>query len=124
MHTVQVTVAVVEDDDRVRRGLERMLAAAGFRTAHYSSAEAFLDDTTVQWPDCLVLDIQLSGMSGFELQRHLAQNGVTVPIIFITAFEELVVSELIESENVVALLRKPFVGSALLAAVRDAVDAS
>src|SRR3954468_14695476 len=83
----KITVAVVDDDASLCKALTRLLGAAGIRSTAYTSAEAFLNESSLPEPDCLLLDLQLSGMSGFELQRHLSSLGRTVPIIFITAYD-------------------------------------
>src|SRR5215471_12880489 len=78
-------VAVVDDDTSLCRALARLLAAAGIQSRCYASAEAFLEDRQKRAPDCLILDLQLGGISGFDLQRELTTQGRSVPIIFITA---------------------------------------
>src|SRR5215470_13583661 len=81
-----VPVAVVDDDDGLRRGLARLLKAAGYKPLLFASAEALLaDDQTASRAACLVLDVQLPGLSGLDLQRILAQAESTLPIVFITA---------------------------------------
>jgi FixJ family two-component response regulator len=78
-----LTVAIVDDDESIRRALGRLLGAAGYNIALFPSAEAFLDADTR--PDCLVLDVRLPGVSGIELERRLRILDVRVPIVFITA---------------------------------------
>jgi FixJ family two-component response regulator len=83
-----VNVAVVDDDASLCRSFARLLRAAGLRPVTYASAEAFLDD--VQHPrfDCLLLDVQLGGMSGLELRRRLTAGKDSTPVIFITAQDD------------------------------------
>jgi len=81
-------IAIVEDDESLCRSLARLLHASGYHPVTYLSAEAFLDDTKRPAFDCLVVDIQLSGMSGIELGQHLLEHGMTIPLIFLTAHEE------------------------------------
>jgi FixJ family two-component response regulator len=83
-----IYVAVVDDDDSLCRSFSRLLRLAGFQPVTYASAEAFLEDTKRPRFDCLVLDIQLGGMSGLELSRRLAAVRDTTPFIFITAFDD------------------------------------
>jgi FixJ family two-component response regulator len=81
-------VVVVDDDLGLLTALGRVLRAAGFETATYSSAEAFLNAPPAPHAHCLVLDVQLSGMSGLDLQRHLRANGCRLPIIIRTAHDD------------------------------------
>jgi len=81
-------VAVVDDDENLRRSFARLLRAAGLRPITYPSAEAFLADTMHTRFDCLVLDVQLPGISGLELQEQLSAEGITTPILFITAYDD------------------------------------
>ena len=81
-------VAVVDDDESVRRSFGRLLRAAGLQPITYASAESFLADTKHPQFGCLVLDIQLDAMSGIELAQGLAAAGSRVPVIFITAHED------------------------------------
>jgi FixJ family two-component response regulator len=78
-----LTVALVDDDESLRKALGRVLRAAGYNVALFASAEEFLHDDTR--PDCLVLDVKLPGISGVELERRLRILDVRVPILFITA---------------------------------------
>jgi len=82
-----IYVAVVDDDESHGRSLSRLLRASGIQPITYLSAEAFLADDKHPKFDCLVLDIQLGGMSGVELQRHLSAAGARTPVIFISAFD-------------------------------------
>jgi len=80
-------VAVVDDDESVCRALSRLLRTAGFQPVTYASAEAFLQDAKRPQFDCLVLDVQLAGMSGLELSRRLAAVKDATPVLFITAHD-------------------------------------
>jgi FixJ family two-component response regulator len=80
-------VAVVDDDASACRSLSRLFRTAGYQPVTYTSAEAFLQDTKRPQFDCLVLDIQLEGMSGLELSRRLAAVQSVIPVIFITAHD-------------------------------------
>ena len=81
-------VAIVDDDAGHTRAMVRLLRAAGMDPTSFSSAEEFLARPGGRPFDCLVLDIQLGGMSGFELQRRLAAAGPATPVVFLTAHEE------------------------------------
>jgi FixJ family two-component response regulator len=82
------SVAIIDDDASANRALQRLLRGAGFEPHGFDSAERFLSDPSRPSFACLLLDIQLTGMSGLELQRHLQVDGDRVPIIFITAHDE------------------------------------
>lgn len=123
MTTGMINVAVVDDDASVCRALERLLRASGFAPLTYSSAEAFLQDRPSVIVDCMILDIHLAGMSGFELQKRLAAAGELAPIIFITADEEPDTPERARQAGCVACFRKPFPGQKLMETIRSAVAA-
>src|SRR5437016_6578724 len=84
----KVRVAIVDDDPSLCKALARLLSASGIAPAAYESAEAFLADEANQNFDCLILDIELGGMSGLDLQRSLSALGRELPIVFITAHDE------------------------------------
>jgi FixJ family two-component response regulator len=119
--TQPLIVAVVEDDASVRRSYERLLNASGFTTESYASAEAFLEAKADWRPGCLVLDIQLPGMSGIDLRRRLKASGSKMPVIFITALEDDGVEREAVKGGCVAYLRKPFSGKLLVGAVKKAL---
>lgn len=81
-------VAIVDDNPSLRRSLSRLLRSAGFAVCDYESAEAFLSAVESARPDCVVLDIELGGMSGADAKRELDHRGLTIPVVFITAFDE------------------------------------
>ena len=82
-------VVIVEDDCGMRQALGRLLRLAGYAPLAYESAEAFMDDGGARRAaTCLILDVQLPGISGFELRERLARDGRAVPVIFVTAYDE------------------------------------
>jgi FixJ family two-component response regulator len=114
-------VAIVDDDASLCHAMDRLLRAAGFQSFTHASAEAFLEDLEREQPDCILLDIQLGGMSGFELQTLLTASGSTTPVIFITAHDDPETREQARQTNCVAYLRKTDPGEAVLKAIRKAV---
>ena len=116
-------VAIVEDDESLSRSLVRLLRASGYHPVSYCSAESFLDDAKHPAFDCLVVDIQLEGMSGIELEEQLANANSTVPVIFLTAHEKA--DELKQSlrSRCAAFIRKSDPGDALLDVISNAVRA-
>ena len=118
--TERKTVAIVDDDASMRVGLERLLQAHGFGTEIFPSAEAFLGAASAA--DCLLLDIHLGGMSGFELRRRLSSAGSTLPVIFMTAFDDEGTRHEASCLGCAAYLRKPFVGQLLIEAIAGATN--
>src|SRR5262245_53278419 len=101
-------VAVIDDDASVRRALQRLLQSAGFAVDTFATAREFLDAADWAQTACVVLDIHLPGMSGFELQEYLAVSGVPIPIVFITALDDVSTRERVQRAGAVGYLRKPF----------------
>jgi FixJ family two-component response regulator len=124
MNKSEFIIAVVDDDDSFARALGRLLRASGFEVRTYPSGEAFLTSTALPPPDCLVLDIQLGGMTGLDLLRQLRDLGNLVPIIFVTAHDEAEVKDEAVQAGCVAYLRKPVVSRALLEALAKALHPS
>lgn len=118
----KINIAIVDDDASLCQAMDRLLRAAGFQPFTYPSAEAFLRDGQRTRPDCILLDIQLGGMSGFELQSLLAASGSTTPIIFITAYDDPETRAQAQQTDCIAYLRKHDPGEAVLDAIRRAVQ--
>ncbi len=117
------TILVVEDDASMGQAIKRILRAGGFEAVVFASAEAAFEADTARTADCLVLDIRLPGMSGFELYRRLVQCGSEAPVIFITAHDETAIREEAERLGARSFLPKPFSGRMLLDAVAQALRA-
>jgi FixJ family two-component response regulator len=115
-------VAVIEDDDLERCALGRLLQAGGFETALFESAEAFMASRENRAWLCLVVDVQLTGMSGIDLQRALRAEGSKVPIIITTGNKTDAIRERAEQAGCVGFLRKPCSGDAILALVGSIAD--
>jgi FixJ family two-component response regulator len=111
-----ICVAVVEDDASLSQALARILRIKGYTPRIFSSAEALLQDNDPAAIRCLVLDIQLPGMSGFELHQRLLRDGRAPPVIFITAYDDDDARTQAEAAHGVYLV-KPFTGQALLQTV-------
>jgi FixJ family two-component response regulator len=114
------TIAIVDDDASMLKGIERLLGAYGFITKAFTSAEAFLNLEAAASVDCLLLDIHLSGMSGIELRRHLSASGCRLPVIFMTAFDDEATRAKAQQAGCVAYLHKPFVANLLIGAIEKA----
>lgn len=115
----QSLVAIVDDEAALREATESLLKSAGFRAESFASAEDFLRFKCRDGAGCLILDVQLPGMSGLELQRHLAAIGCHIPTVLMTAHEDRDGQMRAQAlrAGAVAFLRKPFGGEDLLTAV-------
>ncbi len=102
----KLTVAVVDDDEAVRDALSNLLASLDLGVATFASAEAFLASSACRVAACLITDVQMPGMSGLDLQRHLVGNGSRIPVILITAFPRDHVRRQAEADGAVRLLRQ------------------
>ena len=115
-------VFVVDDDASVRKSLVRLLKSMGYPARPYASAREFLDD----WrhdpaPGCLVLDVQLPGLNGLELQEQLRGSAFPIPIIFITGHGDIPMSVRAMKAGAVDFLAKPFQDEDLVRAVQEAI---
>jgi FixJ family two-component response regulator len=113
-------VYVVDDDAGMLKGIERLLKASGFDAETFESAEAFHDRADPDSAICIVLDVQLGGMSGIELSRELTQRGSALPVIFITANDNDTTRKATRDAGCVAYLPKPFPAKSLLDAIERA----
>ncbi len=118
MNNENIYVAVVDDDQSLCRSLSRLLRAAHFQPITYASAEEFLADTKHPKFDCLVLDIQLEGMSGLELSQRLSAVKDLTPVVFITANDDPEVRAQAKASGCVGFFRKTDSGADVLAAIR------
>jgi FixJ family two-component response regulator len=114
-------IAVVDDDESVRRSTRLLVESFGFRAAVFKSAEGFLKSSQVHDNSCLILDIQMPGMDGLQLQSHLAARGCGIPIIFITAYDDKESRKRAMQAGAVAFLGKPFSDEQLLQTIRSAL---
>ena len=116
--TERLSVAVVDDDEHFCRSLYRLLRAAGMQPVTYASGEAFLADSTHPPFDCLVLDIELGGMSGIELGRRLAAEGGHAPFIYLTAHDDAPTRAAAAAAGCAAFFRKTDPGPEVLRVIR------
>ena len=118
----QPVVAIVDDDVSIQRALARLLSAAGWRAVTFPSAEVFLQTGMQALPDCLVLDVWLSGMTGVELLEHLAALGSTLPAVIITGRDDLQMRMRAMQAGAAGYLLKPLDGEDLLEALQEALQ--
>jgi FixJ family two-component response regulator len=114
-------VVVIEDDDSLRQAIKRLLDAGGFQAVAYTSAEALLASGSDQGAACVVSDLRLPGISGLDLLARLRARGEGAPMILITAHDGPDLREEAAQRGAAAYLAKPFLGTELLAVVRELV---
>jgi FixJ family two-component response regulator len=117
-------VAIVDDDESVCRSFARLLRTSGYQPVTYSSVEAFLSDSRRPKFNCLVLDVQLPGISGLELSRRLSAVNDTTPVIFITAQDEPEQRAAAEASGCAGYFRKTDPGSEILNLIRHTLQAA
>ncbi len=116
-------ISIVDDDESVREALCGLLRSVGFAVNSFASAEGFLASNQIESADCLVLDVRMPGMGGFELLHQLAARHREIPIILITAYEEDGMRAPALSRGARAVLIKPFSEEAILSAIHSALIA-
>jgi FixJ family two-component response regulator len=117
-----IYIAVIDDDESICRSMSRLLRAAHLQPITYPSAEAFLADTKRPKFECLVLDIQLKGISGLDLRLRLSAVSDTTPVVFITAYDDPEVRARAEASDCAGYFRKTDSGADVLAAIRRAIS--
>jgi FixJ family two-component response regulator len=122
MSTVPPLIRVVDDDESVRRSVGDLLRSVGLSVAAYGSAQDFLADDQAEAPGCLVLDVHLPDLTGFDLQRKLADTQRSLPIVFLTGMGDIPMSVRAIKSGAVEFLTKPFDTQVLLQAVRQAIE--
>jgi len=117
-----MTVYLVDDDASVRRALARLIKAAGHRVESFASAREFLDSGSHKdGPSCLVLDLQMPGLSGLDLQRELLALDTNLPIIFVTGHGDVPTSVRAMKAGAVDFLQKPVKDKDLLKAIEQSL---
>jgi len=116
------TVFVIDDDDLVRAAIQGMLKSVGLRSETFETAQEFLRSNRPDAPSCLVLDVRLPGINGLDFQRKLADEGIRIPIIFITGHGDIPMTVKAMKSGAVEFLTKPFRDQDLLDAIQQALD--
>lgn len=114
-------IAIVDDDPAMRQAVGRLCGAAHIPNRSFASAEDFLTSDAVDSSSFLILDIQLPGLSGFELHEHLLDRGIRLPVVFMTG-QDLPLNREKALKAGGVYLTKPFPSADLLAAVRSQID--
>lgn len=115
-------VMIVDDDNSIRRAARRLIKSYGFPVETFVSAEDFLASGRLHATACLVLDVQMPGLNGLELQSRLIADGYRIPIIFITAFHDENTQAQTLKTGALAYLVKPFEEADLLSAINIALQ--
>lgn len=121
MQLSDVQVALVDDDESVRKAVGRLLRTACRNVDVYASGAAFLEALPAHLPDCIVLDMSMPAMSGLDIQAVLGQRCPALPIVFITAHDDAVAEQRALAAGAHAFLHKPFTEQQLLVAIGSAV---
>ena len=116
------TVFVVDDDDSIRRALERLIRSVGLGVETFASAREFLEREPPDGPACVVTDVRMPGLSGLDLQGELSAAGVTIPIIFMTGHGTVPMSVRAMKAGAVDFLQKPVDEQVLLDAIHQAIE--
>ena len=114
-------IAIVDDDASVRKSTKLLLESFGLEVMIFDSAEVFLRLDRPDALSCLIADVQMPGTSGLQLQRSLRDKGMSIPVVFITAYENAASREQAMQTGAVAFLNKPFSDGQLLDAIRLAL---
>jgi FixJ family two-component response regulator len=116
------TVFIIDDDRGMRQAIQDLVESVGLRAEAFATGREFLSRQRIGDPSCLVLDVRLPQMSGLDFQRQLAETGVQIPIIFITAHGDIPMSVRALKSGAVEFLTKPFRDQDLLDAIQQALQ--
>jgi len=122
MKDLEPMIFVVDDDDSVRRALQRLIKSVGMNVETFATAKEFLLHPQYEGPCCLILDVRMPGLSGLDLQEELAKADLTLPIIFITGHGTVPMSVRAMKAGAIDFLEKPFEDQALLELIQQAIE--
>jgi len=122
MPRAEAIVAIVDDDPWALDGLQRLIRSAGWKAETFASAQEFLASPRAEGPACLVLDLQLPGLSGLDLQKRMAEAGLETPIVFLTGHGDIPASVQAMKAGAVEFLTKPVDEQKLLQAIHEAIE--
>jgi len=118
-------IVIVDDDESVCRALRRLVRSLGMEASTFTSGQEFIDLLEAMPsfdPDCVVLDVQMPGFNGLEVQERLVNSGSRLPVIFITAHDDMAARERALAAGAVGFLRKPFNDELLIKTLRIALE--
>jgi FixJ family two-component response regulator len=113
-------LTIVDDDESIRASIKTLLRSVGYEVQTFASAHDLLKSGVVGQTECLILDVRMPGIDGLQLQRRLHDEGLLVPIIFVTAYDDSFVRRRAMECGAVDVLHKPFDATLFLAAVQTA----
>ena len=122
MDQKDITVFIVDDDASVRKALKRLIKVDGFKAQTFGSAREFIDSGHYQSAGILVLDVRMPGMNGLELQKYLTDSASDMPIIFITAHEDIQARRKALEAGAIDFIKKPFEDQTLLDGIQRALS--
>ena len=117
MQQVTTMIAIVDDDESVRKATKSLVRSLGYEAATFCSAEEFLGSSQLKTAACLITDVRMPGMSGVELQDRLIADGCSLPTVFISAFSDERVQRKVLENGAIGYLRKPFEEDRLIACI-------
>jgi len=120
--TAVSTVFIIDDDLAMRQAIHDLVESVGLRAESFATGEEFLCRKHIGRPSCLVLDVRLPQMSGLDFQRRLAESGLQIPIIFVTAHGDIPMSVKALKSGAMEFLTKPFRDQDLLDAIQQALE--
>lgn len=115
-------ISVIDDDESMREAVRGLMKSLGYRAEVFASAEEFLSSRQLPRTSCLIADVQMPGMTGIELHRHLVASGKTIPTILITAYPDDSARAGALGSGVVCYLSKPFDENDLLACIHSSLN--
>jgi len=118
----EAVVFVVDDDAAIRDALSLLISLHGLRAQIFASAESFLDTCRSEWRGCVLVDLQMPGMSGLDLQAELKARGIPLPVIVLTAHGDVATARAALKNGAVAFLEKPVDDAVLIDVLRNAIQ--
>jgi FixJ family two-component response regulator len=124
MLKTKAVISVVDDDESVCKSLQRLLRSMGFKVKTYSSALAFLHQGPLHEPGCVIVDVRMPEIDGLDLQKRLSDSCISLPVVFMTAYEDPGVRSKAMQAGALAFLQKPFSDQSLMDALCLALEQS
>lgn len=121
MGELSTLVAIVDDEEAIRRAVKRLLRSVGMNVVTFASGGEFLQSLPTCRPDCVLLDIRMPGLTGFDVQARLHERHAAIPVVFITALDDPADTQRARNCGAEGFLRKPFRDEDLIAAIRGAM---
>lgn len=114
-------ISIVDDDESIRRSTQSLLRSAGYEVRTFACADDLMNSGTLEKTECLILDVRMPGVDGLQLQKRLKDDGLQIPVIFVTAYADVSTRERALQAGAVDLLHKPVDAAFFLTVVQIAV---